>query len=344
MIVSTIIEAVVLRLNEDGSRALGDLNNRYNNLKNQDSNFTAAYIYMNYSYPNYLAQYLSIIDGNIWFIVFEGFLTALCFSALYFQNTIEIISIGLINICLLLFGSIQTYQSFKWIRRINLQIDLDFNRYMTTPTDLANLHLPMTVLYAEIVQLAFLVLFVAASIFFGYKLYGEFGWNIYKKIGAGINTQSMYRTYLIFLLLTKVDFFLLSGFQILNLIFLYGDAAHNIHTIIIQSVFVAIVIPTLGLGLWGVRSENKVALLIYAICSVATIVNFLYILASFIVQRDESLLTFLDILGITLIIMSLVTAYLAYNNFGEGLKLHFQRKQYEGIGNPEEKGRFPIDD
>ncbi|CAG8658816.1 2060_t:CDS:2, partial [Gigaspora rosea] len=197
-------------------------------------------------------------------------------------NTIEIISIGLINICLLLFGSIQTYQSFKWIRRINLQIDLDFNRYMTTPTDLANLHLPMTVLYAEIVQLAFLVLFVAASIFFGYKLYGEFGWNIYKKIGAGINTQY---------------------------------AAHNIHTIIIQSVFVAIVIPTLGLGLWGVRSENKVALLIYAICSVATIVNFLYILASFIVQRDESLLTFLDILGITLIIMSLVTAYLAYNNF-----------------------------
>ncbi|CAG8692670.1 31199_t:CDS:2 [Gigaspora margarita] len=233
MIVSIIIEAVVLRLNEDGSRALGDLNNRYNNLRNQQ-NFTAQFIYMNYSYPSYLAQYLSIIDGNIWFIVFEGFLTALCLSA----NTIEIISIGLINICLLLFGSIQTYQSFKWISRINLQIDLDFFSYMS-PTDLANLHLPNTVLYAEIVQLAFLVLFVAASIFFGYKLYGEFGWNIYKKIGAGINTQ---------------------------------DAAHNIHTIIIQSVFVAIVIPTLGLGLW------------------------------------------------------------------------VQRKQYEGIGNPEEKGRFPIDD
>ncbi|CAG8477999.1 176_t:CDS:2 [Dentiscutata heterogama] len=233
MIVSIIIEAVILRMNEDGARALGDLNNRYKSTPPD----TPQFIYMNYSYSNYLAQYLSIIDGNIWFMVFEAFLTALCLSALYFQNTIEIISIGLINICLLLFGSIQTYQSYKWLRRIDAQISLDF------PNDSTSISLPMTVLYAEFVQLAFLVFFVSASIFFGYKLYGEFGWNIYKKIGAGINTQ--------------VDFFLLLGFQILNLVFLYGDAAHNIHTIIIQSVFVAIVIPTLGLGLWGVRSENK---------------------------------------------------------------------------------------
>ncbi|CAG8722640.1 12198_t:CDS:2 [Dentiscutata erythropus] len=264
MIVSIIIEAVILRMNEDDARALTDLNNQY---KSQPP-VSPQFVYPNYSYPNYLAQYLSIIDGNIWFMVFEAFLTALCLSSLYFQNTIEIISIGLINICLLLFGSIQTYQSFKWLRRINLQVALDF------PNDPINTPLPMNVLYAEFIQLAFLVLFVSASIFLGYKLYGEFGWNIYKKIGAGISTQ--------------LDIFLLLGFQILNLVFLYGDAAHNIHTIIVQSVFVAIVIPTVGLGLWGVRSENK---------------------------RDESLLTFLDILGITLIIMSLFTAYLAFNNF-----------------------------
>ncbi|CAG8690884.1 26346_t:CDS:2, partial [Racocetra persica] len=257
--------AIVLRINEDGARALGNLTATY---KQYPPRPPLQYAYMNYTYSNYANQYVSIVDGNIWFMVFEAFLTVLCFSAIYFQNTIE---------------------SFKWINRINYQIELDFPE-ISPPVP----KLPMTVLYAEYVQLAFLSLFVTAAIFLGYKLYGEFGWNIYKKIGAGIHTQ--------------LDIFLLMGFQILNLVFLFADAAHNTHTIIIQSVFIVIVIPTLGLGVWGVRTENKTAIIIFALFSVATIANFLYILATFIIQRDE-----------------------------------IQKKQYEGIGNPEDR-RFAIDD
>ncbi|CAG8454563.1 5303_t:CDS:2 [Cetraspora pellucida] len=155
MIVAIIIEAIILRINEDGAKALVNLSNRY---KDTPPTPPLRFAYMNYTYSNYGNQYVSIIDGNIWFMVFEAFLTVLCFSA-----------------------------SFKWINRINYQIELDFPELNST--DLASTKLPMTVLYAEYVQLAILILFVAAAIFLGYKLYGEFGWNIYKKIGADIHTQ-----------------------------------------------------------------------------------------------------------------------------------------------------------
>ncbi|CAG8510393.1 7600_t:CDS:2, partial [Scutellospora calospora] len=231
MIISMIIEAVVLRLNGETAQNLSNLNQYH---QNPPKNFS----YMNYTYANYLAQYNSIIDGNIWFMVFEAFLTALCVSS----NTIEIMSIGIINICLLLFSCIQVFQSFKWIKRINFQIQLDSAEIANFPTSQGQLQ--QSVVYAELVQLAFLTFFAAASIFFGYKLYGQFGWKIYKKI-------------------------------------------------VFQSVCIAIVIPTLGIGLWGVRSENKPAMFVYATLSIATVVNFLYILATFIIKRDESLLTFL---------------------------------------------------
>jgi hypothetical protein len=40
-----------------------------------------------------------------------------------------------------------------------------------------------------------------------FKLYQQFGWNIYKKIGADINMQKLYRTMLLFVMLLKLDLF-----------------------------------------------------------------------------------------------------------------------------------------
>ncbi len=40
-----------------------------------------------------------------------------------------------------------------------------------------------------------------------FKLYQQFGWNIYKKIGADIKVQKIYKTTLIFVMLLKLDLF-----------------------------------------------------------------------------------------------------------------------------------------
>ncbi|GBB84642.1 hypothetical protein RclHR1_11200005 [Rhizophagus clarus] len=336
MIIAIVIEAIILQQNENSYDIL-------DNYINYDSKMNFEQIvYKNYTYTQYSKQFQSIIHGNIWFMVFEAFLTALCFSSVFFQNTIEVISIAIINVCLIFFAGVQIYQSNKWITRVNSQIELDA---MDTP-------LTRDVITWEALQLVLMIGFTCASIVFGYKLYKQFGWNIYKEIGANIQMQRMYRTYLVFLLLLKLELLLLMGFQILNLVFLFSDDTGDDQTttIIIQSIMVASVIPIVGLALWGVRRENKVAMFIFAIASGATIVNFLYILAKFIINRDEYLLTLLDILGILITIMSMVIAYLAMRNFDRGLKDHFQKRDHddavnlEACGGQGQRKRFSIDD
>ncbi|RHZ61846.1 hypothetical protein Glove_345g26 [Diversispora epigaea] len=335
MIISIAIESVILRLNSESILRLDALGTTYD--LNSDDSRTHAY--KNYDYGNYKTQYQSILDGNIWFMVFEAFLTALSLSALFFQNTIEIISIVIINILLLFFAATQIIQSGNWTNRINGQIIIDAG------SDSGVEPFSKVIIIWEVTQLFFLVICAGASVFLGHKLYKQFGWNIYKKIGANIQTQKMYRTYLVFLLLLKLDFFLLMSFQILNLVFLFGDASHNTRSIILQSIMVVLVVPMVCLALWGVRTENKVAMIIYVLASVVTIINFIYILAEFIIKRDENLLTLLDILGIVLTLLSLFVAYCASRNFGSGLIDHFQ-KYGAGAVNLESgnRKRFSIDD
>ncbi|PKY44099.1 hypothetical protein RhiirA4_136239 [Rhizophagus irregularis] len=335
MIIAIVIEAIILLKNENSYGTLTTY------MGDDDKENFEKIVYKKYTYTQYSKQFQSIIHGNIWFMVFEAFLTALCFSSLFFQNTIEVISIAIINVCLIFFAGVQIYQSNKWIIRVNSQIELD----------LKEISLTKDVIPWEALQLVLMIGFTSASIVFGYKLYKQFGWNIYKEIGANIQMQRMYRTYLVFLLLLKLDLLLLMGFQILNLVFLFSDAEEDqTTTIIIQSIMVASVIPIVGLALWGVRRENQVAMFIFAVASVATIVNFIYILAKFIINRDEYLLTLLDILGILITIMSMVIAYLATRNFDRGLKNHFQKRDHEDAVNLEACGgqgqrkRFSIDD
>ncbi|CAG8829357.1 35499_t:CDS:2, partial [Racocetra persica] len=56
-----------------------------------------------------------------------------------------------------------------------------------------------------------LLLFSIIVGFICFKLYQQFGWNIYKKIGADLSMQANYRTYLIYLLLLKLDLIFILG-------------------------------------------------------------------------------------------------------------------------------------
>ncbi|CAJ0903889.1 5845_t:CDS:2 [Entrophospora sp. SA101] len=230
-----------------------------------------------------------------------------------------------------IYRRINLARSLKWIGRINNQLEID--RPFIDDDTVDTTDISRAVITWEIIHLLILTGFAASSLFFGYKLYQHFGWNIYKKIGANIQMQAMYRTYLVFLLLIKLDTFLLLGFQILTLSFLFSENVEgNTRTIILQCIMVAIVIPTIGLALWGV----------------IMISNLIFILASVIIKREEVLLLLLDILGILLIVLSMIVAYLTARNFGFGLEDHFQKKHQIVTVDLESSGvqqptRFSID-
>ncbi len=61
---------------------------------------------------------------------------------------------------------------------------------------------------------------------------------------------------IVFLLLLKLELFLLICFQTLNLVFLFNDPEEQTRNIIFQSIMVASVIPMVGLALWGVCQKD----------------------------------------------------------------------------------------
>ncbi|CAG8581460.1 9596_t:CDS:2, partial [Paraglomus occultum] len=318
MIIAIGLEAAIFSLNSK-------ITNQIEIAKNITDNHPELQVALanpDYDYEKYLQQFQSITHSNIWFMVFQAFVFLLSLIGLSSQNTIEIIVIGIINILLLLFALIQVFQSTKWINRINEQLDKD----RTVSPALANLpdNLPKTVIKVEVVLVLVLLVFAIASVYLGYRLYRQFGWNIYKKIGANIQMQ-------IFIMLLKLMFLLLMSFQILNLVFLFQNKnikdsdTSNASTIIFQIVMVSVIVPMVVIAWWGVRRENILAMFVFALIALTTIVYFIYVLARFIISRDENILTLLDILGIALCIASMSVAYMAVRNFDGGLKDLFDK-------------------
>jgi len=324
MIIAVGLEAAVFRLNSN----IADDIESAKNITDKNPQFFPSLPDTNYNYDKYLQQFESITHSNIWFMVFQAFVFLLSLIGLSSQNTIEIIVIGIINILLLLFALIQIFQSTKWINRVNGQLDQD---RLVSPTFKFPDKIPKTVISFEVVLVLVLLVFAAASVYLGYRLYRQFGWNIYKKIGANIQMQKMYRVYLLFIMLLKLMFLLLMSFQILNLVFLFqnknikDDDTSNTPTIIFQIVMVSIIIPMVAIAWWGVRRENILAMFVFALIALTTIVYFIYVLARFIISRDENILTLLDILGIALCIASMSVAYMAVRNFDGGLKDLFDK-------------------
>ena len=64
----------------------------------------------------------------------------------------------------------------------------------------------------------------------------------------------------------------------------------NINQSINQLIIIIIIFSS------QVRRENKVAMFVYAIASIVTIANFIYILAYVIIKRDETLLTIMVVI------------------------------------------------
>ena len=163
------------------------LSSKYNS--NYLANGTKIIIIIHYhNVPVYFVYFLLFIDESFCSLIVSPLPSLAPLSSN--QNTIEIIGLGVINILLLLFAVIQVFQSTKWRNRVNSQLDKDRQTYLLTNLPI---ELPKTVIGMEVVLVLVLLVFAAASVYLGYRLYRQFGWNIYKKIGANIQMQSKWK-------------------------------------------------------------------------------------------------------------------------------------------------------
>ncbi|CAB4392497.1 unnamed protein product [Rhizophagus irregularis] len=253
----------------------------------------------------------NIIEENVIFIIFQIFQMWLCFNAIYNQNTIQIITIAAANFFCASFGIIQMLEVQKWYKDFGktcqIPLEIDFN------PSFSSLDIPLVVV---------LMIFGFIMAFLSWKLYRQFGWNIYKKIGGDIQKQAMFRTYLIYVMLLKLDLFFILGLALeactVFKINLRVKPTSIKHIRYLPKPFYLFHIAVSGLiflnqiiGYRSVKKEMKLG----------SVKDSWYFFIIFL------------IVGIIMTLLSLIWSVFVYKNFGQGLQDHLDQKNKESSAN-----------
>ncbi|GAB5590660.1 hypothetical protein Unana1_05560 [Umbelopsis nana] len=271
------------------------------------------------------AQSLSVYF--ILFIIAQLFTVALVVDAIYQKNTIQLIALCLFEFGTGAYSVIQYHQSMTLfsgdetaIMVASLQGAYNAGRW------------------AEITVIVLMVLGVITFTFLAYKLYLEFGWHIYKKIGADLSMRDRYKMYQIFIMMLKFDFFFFLGFsvQYLALLILTSesslttpDAKSGIVKQLIEHIVLSCVvtIAMLLLAFWGLVREKKQYIYGFIIGSFASMAYFIYMLVEISqhpqnYQGTKIFLTFFLCVDMVLIIATVPVSIICLRNFGMGLMNH----------------------
>ncbi|KAJ1973526.1 hypothetical protein H4R35_004075 [Dimargaris xerosporica] len=241
------------------------------------------------------------------FIVAEVFFLVIAWEAMAHKNTIQVIAATIFNYCLLVYSLIQYFQNES------------SSRVVTNNNSL------------QVLRVAIIAIITVCSLSFTallWEIFLDFGWMIYKKLGADLSLRQMYKRHQILLTLLKLDIFFFVGYsvQLATLVLKVTDAETWIQ--------IAVVIPgsvlVLFMSFFALQREHRrlmqLAMIIFALAPV----YFIYKLVRMYTVPSNTnwdpywdsrkYLTFFIIVNVLLIVTTLVYAWLCYRDFGRGLK------------------------
>ncbi|GJJ71314.1 hypothetical protein EMPS_03664 [Entomortierella parvispora] len=257
------------------------------------------------------------------FVFAQIFQWVMTWDAVRAQNTIELIGIVAFNLCCLAYSifEISQIRNALWTSAekgffVSTTIAMDFND---------------TVKPFLIVVVVILALTQILCTWFAYQLFQEFGWKIYKKIGADPNMKKMYRAYQIYLVLIKLDLFFFVGFSIqfiyLTLTKRSEDPEYWITIFVLPATLLI-----LWVAVYAVRHESRkwmwtflFSMLCGVVYCVFKVVRMYY--GPKVPNYDgvQKFLTLFASLCLVTLLLTIVNAVICFRNFGKGLKPHLMR-------------------
>lgn len=264
---------------------------------------------------------LPVYFGLFFFAQFFQFV--LCCDAARTQNTIQILVLAAFNFLLLLYACVQLSQNSSanaFFTKVAEYYNLSFN--------ISKDNIPL-----EISIIVILIVFAVSFAFIAFKLYQEYGWNIYKRIGADLQMRRRFTIYHVFVMVMKFDILLFISFStqyICLVIYPEVGFATNFYVHLTVSVFICIVMS--ALAFWSVKSENGNGMICFGLGCFGIMCYFVYKLViinlpcdPYYCSKDRfaSSRYFLTVFTCLCIIFSIVTIFgsrMCYQNFGKGLK------------------------
>ncbi|XP_065053842.1 uncharacterized protein LOC135682751 [Rhopilema esculentum] len=250
----------------------------------------------------------------------------LCLFAVKKQNFLEILAFVLQNYGYISYSCIQVYH-------------ISFKNYQNQKLERQTLLVYLTIIDS-------IGLFILNIIFtwLAIKLYGEYGWKIYKRVRFNIRLRAAFHVYETVVMLLKMQFLFIIMFSIcLNQTMHHGDLRSFSHIASLVSIPTCLVFSIIGVI--AIRRENKPVSYFFIFGVLAAILYFIYKIISVATKtcagcsslqntkRDipgEVELHLLYLASVNLILLGglLVASIKAIRNFAIGLAAHFK----SGIG------------
>ncbi|CAO3650752.1 unnamed protein product [Cunninghamella blakesleeana] len=270
---------------------------------------------------------------NIAFIGFQVWTMCMVLDATVQQNAAEVCVLGVLYVLCAVLGGLQILDSKKWMEILH-----------SRAISISPLSTALTI---EIVLAVLLALFAITFSFISYKIMSEFGWAIYKKIGADIAIQKMYVIFQYFVLCLKINIFvefLVLCFYLIQ--FVIKEGQFDWHSLIFLIVTI-LILPMLFLARVSVSQESRLKMILFILFQCVVIFSFILILTQ--TMDDEWYIwTCFVFVGIIFSLITCIFAILCIRNFDRGLHRYVQRGESKKLNktgeNPFEMKRQPTNE
>lgn len=259
----------------------------------------------------------AILKMNVYlgiFVLAHVFQMVMALDAVYNRNTLQVFCLTAFNLSFMVYSIIQIGE----IRAIGGNLTKQTG-ISDIPINVLTTMIPCVIAAAEL-----------AYIGLGWKIYTEFGWQVYKLLGADRQIKKMYAHFQVFECLVKFDVFFWVAFCVQLIWLVLQNKPDWEYYVTVAALPLSIIV--LVEGNLAARHENKWMMCTFIAGCFGAVFYFAYKLVKILTLKSGEFaltwksLTIFSVLSIIMLLITIVFAGILMYNFDRGLKTQLTKK------------------